>query len=369
MSSAETPLQPGPQSRIQPDPAAVEAFGERLVGALNGASLMLMTSIGHRTGLFDALAGREPRTSAEIAADAGLSERYVREWLGAMVTGDIVRYDPEGGFFWLPDDHAALLTSDAQPNFAVSTQFFSVLGGVEDRIVDCFKSGGGVPYAAYPRFHEVMAAESEQTVVAALVPEVLPLAPGLIERLRSGIEVLDVGCGRGRAALELAERFPASRVAGYDFSEEAIADARAEAERRGLTNVRFEVADAARIDEPARYDLITAFDAIHDQARPDLVLAAIRKALKPDGTFLMQDIATSGRLEDDREAQPAAPFIYTISTMHCMTVSLACDGHGLGAAWGRDTALRMLDEAGFEVEQVHQLPHDFMNDWYVIRRG
>jgi hypothetical protein len=157
-----------------------EAFAEKMLGTINGAGLALMTSIGHRTGLFDTMAALAPSTSARVAEAAGLNERYVREWLGAMTTGGVVEYDPARGTYHLPPEHAAFLTRAASPNnLAVTTQFVAVLGAVEDRIVECFRAGGGVPYSAFGRFHETMAEESEQTVVAGLTDSILPLAPGL----------------------------------------------------------------------------------------------------------------------------------------------------------------------------------------------
>lgn len=347
------------------DPAKVDAFGATLAEVMNHAGVALMTSIGHRTGLFDAMARLEPADSERIAEEAGLSERYVREWLGAMVTGGVVEYEPDGATYRLPAEHAALLTRAASPNnLAAGMQFFAVLGAAEDRVVEAFRHGRGVPYEAYPRFHEVMAEESAQTVVAALDEHILPLEPGLGDRLERGIDALDVACGRGLAALHLAERFPRSRFAGYDFSAEAVAAASAEAERRGLGNVRFAVLDLAGLDEPGRYDLITAFDAIHDQAAPDLVLRRIAEALRPGGTLLMQDISGSSCVHADRE-HPLGAFLYTISCMHCMSVSLAGGGPGLGAMWGRATALAMLREAGFRRVRVEALRHDPMNVYYL----
>ncbi len=342
-----------------------EAFGEKMVGTLNGAAIALMTSIGHRTGLFDTMAGMSPAPPETIAAESGLQERYVREWLGAMVTGGIIDHEPGLNTFHLPPEHAALVTRAAgADNIASSMQWIAVLGGVEDDVTEVFRSGGGVPYSRYPRFHEVMAEESNQTVVAGLREHILPLVPGLTERLESGIDVLDVGCGRGRALQLLAKSFPRSRFTGYDFSEEAVKVARQEAAAQGLSNLHFAVRDAGHFHETASYDLITAFDAIHDQIRPDLVLANIARALRPGGTFLMQDIQASGHVHGDRDYM-LAPFVYTISCMHCMTVSLSNGGMGLGAAWGKERALSLMADAGFGDVRVETLPHDIINYYYL----
>ena len=346
-----------------------EAFGERMLSILNNGALALMLSIGHRTGLFDAMADLPPSTSAQIAATAGLNERYVREWLGAMVTGGILDFDPASGLYKLAAEHAASLTRAATPNsIAAFAQYIPILGVVEDQIVECFEKGGGVAYSPYPRFQQVMAEDSGQTVVPALNDTILPLVPGLIESLNRGLDVLDVGCGSGRAVNTMARVFPNSRFVGYDFSEEGVAAGRAEAQRLSLSNARFDVKDVTRLEESGQYALITAFDAIHDQAQPDRVLSCISKALRSDGSFLMQDIRSSSQLQKNLD-HPVAPFLYTISCMHCMTVSLAQNGAGLGAMWGEEKAREMLREAGFTKVEVNQLPHDFQDNFFIATKA
>lgn len=345
-----------------------EAFAERVLGILNSGALALMTSIGHRTELFDTMAELPPSTSQQIADAAGLNERYVREWLGAMVTGHFVAYNPTDKTYALPAEHAAFLTRGASPdNIAPFAQYIGLLGSVEDQIVDCFYKGGGVPYSEFKRFHEVMAEDSGQTVVAALEEHILPLVPGLTQALQQGIDVLDVGCGSGRALGKLAQLFPNSRFTGYDLSEEAIGTANLVVQGRGLTNIQFQVKDTATLDEVNGYDLITTFDAVHDQAQPDVVLCNIYNALRPDGIYLMQDIHASTDVGGNLE-HPAAPLLYTISCMHCMTVSLALGGMGLGAMWGQEKALQLLSDAGFAQVEVKRLAHDFQNDYYIVRK-
>ncbi len=336
---------------------------------LNHASLSFMLSLGHRTGLFDVLQELDrPATSQEIADLGQLDERYVREWLGAMTTGGILDHEGQTRTYRLPPEHAAWLTRDASPNnLAVVMQFFSVFGKVEDRILECFRNGGGVAYEHFDRFHEVMAEESYQTVVSALDDHILPLVDGLIEKLARGIDAVDVGCGRGLALMRMAQRFQRSRFVGYDFSKEAIGWARDEADRRGLTNIRFEIRDAARLDDEQRFDVVFAFDAIHDQIDPHGMLAGIYRALRDGGLFLAQDIRSSRDVAKNLD-HPMAPFLYTISTMHCMTVSLAHDGCGLGTCWGEELASEMLADAGFASVTVNTLEHDIMNNYYVCRK-
>ncbi|ESA37952.1 transcriptional regulator [Leptolyngbya sp. Heron Island J] len=350
------------------DEQKAEAFGDRLLGMLNSGALASMLSIGHRTGLLDTMATLSASTSLQIAEAAGLNERYVREWLAALVTGRIVDYDSASRSYSLPAEHAVFLTREASPNnLAATMQFVPLMGAVEDAIIDCFYHGGGVPYSAYTRFHEVMAEDSAQTVIAGLDTHILPMVPGLIEALASGIEVADIGCGQGRAIQKLAGMFPSSRFVGYDFSPEAIAWAKAESQRLTLENITFQIQDAAQITEDSQYDLIFAFDAIHDQAQPETVLQNIHRALRPGGLYLMQDIRASSHLENNLD-HPVAPLLYFISCHHCTAVSLAAGGPGLGTMWGEELALEMIEAAGFTRIEVKQLEHDFQNNYYLARK-
>jgi hypothetical protein len=208
-------------------------FAERMLRTTNEAALALVVSVGHRTGLFDVMAAMPAATSAEIASRASLDERYVREWLAVTTTGRIVEHDGAAGSYWLPADHAAWLTRAAgMNNLAIGMQYIGLMALVEDQIVDCFRHGGGVPYSAFPRFQAVMAEDSGSVQDATLIDVTLPLVPGLIERLRQGIDVADVGCGSGHAANLMAEAFPRSRFTGFDFSDTGIAAARLEADRK-----------------------------------------------------------------------------------------------------------------------------------------
>jgi SAM-dependent methyltransferase len=340
-----------------------------MLGMMNEAALALMVSVGHRTGLFDAMAQLPAATSDQIASAAGLDERYVREWLGAMTTGRITEHDAAAGTYTLPAGHAAWLTRAAGlQNMATGMQYIGLLGLVEDQIVDCFRHGGGVPYSAYPKFQAIRAEESRAEQDATLIGKTLPLVPGLIGRLEDGIDVADVGCGSGYAVNLMAATFPRSRFTGFDFSGPGIAAARAEAERDGLANARFEERDATCLGETDCFDFITTFDAVHDQARPDLVLAGIAAALRPGGVYLCVDTSASSNVADNMD-YPLAPFLYTVSTMHCMTVSLADGGMGLGAMWGEQTARRMLAEAGFTSVESYRVDGDIVDAYLVATKS
>jgi 2-polyprenyl-3-methyl-5-hydroxy-6-metoxy-1,4-benzoquinol methylase len=352
------------------DARKAERFAARFSRALNDGALCLMAAIGHRTGLLDAMREQPPSTSVQIAERAGLNERYVREWLGAMVTSGVVDVDEDSTLYHLPPEHAAYLTRAAgADNFAVFTQYISLLGNVEDEIVECFKHGGGVPYEKYPRFHGVMAEDSGLSVMSSLESHILPLVPGLAERLAAGIRTLDVGCGSGRILNRLAELFPDSRFVGMDLSAQATANGRADASAKGLHNVDFVTRDLSDFDQtavPEAFDLITTFDAVHDQSRPLNVLKGIRRSLAPDGVYLMQEIKGSSHVYHNID-HPIGTFLYAVSCMHCMTVSLAQGGEGLGAMWGEEKTRDYLTRAGFRSIEKHELAHDIQNNWYVVR--
>lgn len=349
------------------DAERAEAFGGRMLGLLNDSLVALAVSVGHQTELFEVLATLPPSSSEEVATAAGLEERYVREWLAIMTVGGVLEYNAAAGRYRLPAEHAASLTRAAGPgNLASATQLLPLLAQVEGDIVQCFHEGGGVGYERYSRFARLMRDDSAQLYDVALLDRILPLIDGLGERLESGIRLADVGCGGGHALNILARAYPNSSFAGYDLLADAIDIARSEADSYGLANVEFETLDITRWETEAEFECITAFDAIHDQAEPRKALAAIRRALKPGGVFMMVDIAGSTRLEENLE-HPFAPFGYGISLFHCMTVSLAQGGEGLGTMWGKEKALELLAEAGFENVEVKQLGDDFFNNYFIAR--
>jgi len=350
------------------DNSRAEAFATKMFQFLNGGMLSLMISIGYKTGLFDTISQLQPSTSVEISQAARLNERYVREWLGAMVTGNIIEYDPSTEKYLLPKEHSAFLTKKSGiDNLAVLAQYVSLMGNVEDKIVNCFRNGGGLPYSEYPTFQQLQAEETARIFDSKLTNQILPLIPDIINKLNNGLEVLDIGCGRGHAINLMGKAFPKSKFTGCDISREGISSAKEEAKNLGLTNVQFEIKDALLIEELGKFDLITAFDTIHDQTQPTKVLKVINASLNNDGFFLMQDIAASSNVEKNIDSL-LAPALYTISTMHCMTVSLAFGGEGLGTMWGKELAVKKLDEAGFKDIEVKNIEGDIMNYYYLARK-
>jgi SAM-dependent methyltransferase len=355
---------------VKLDQSKLAAFGEKMLSILNGGMSAYMISIGHRVGLFDVMGqlGR-PATSEDIARAAGLNERYVREWLGAMATAGIVDYEPGQGAFVLPPEHAAMLTRAAGANnFASFAQFLPMVASVQDELIDKFRNGGGVPYSSYPNFHEAMAEVSGQVFDATLVDIALPLIPGAVERLNAGISVADMGCGSGHAINVMAKAFPNSTFVGMDFAESALTAGRTEAAAWGLGNATFRVQDAAKLTGEETFDLITTFDAVHDQADPQGMVDGIHRALKPGGYWLCVDIQASSHIGENLN-HPLGPFMYGVSCSHCMTVSLAYDGDGLGAMWGVQKAREVFAKAGFTDVAVHNVPGDPTNNYYVCHKA
>lgn len=349
------------------DTAAAEEFAERLFGDYTSAMVTLMIDIGHRTGLFDAAAAG-PATSTDLAERAGLTERYVREWLGAVTTAGITSYDPLTRTYTLPAEHAACLTGDGATNVAPLSLIVGHLATHIGDVTTAFREGGGVPYEKFrPGFTDVMDGINRGLFDGQLIDGVLPLAGDVPARLAAGIRAADIGCGTGHALVVLAKAFPASTFVGYDIAADAIDQARAEAAEAGLTNVTFEVRDVADLPADARFDVVFAFDAIHDQADPERVLRGVHDALVPGGSFVAVDIKASSHLENN-VGNPIAPLLYAVSTMHCMTVSLACGGAGLGTAWGEELARQMFADAGFEVVSVSDVPDDPIDILYHCRR-
>jgi len=311
------------------DKNRAKAFMGTMMGIINGGSLALMVSIGHRI----------------VDLTSGETE--------------------DQNQFVLPAEHEKLVTRAGGPlNIAGTAQYISLMGLVEDDVVEAFTTGAGVPYSRYPAFQALMAEQSAARFDIGLLDEMLPLMPGCIEALEAGATLADIGCGSGKAVLIMAEAFPNSTFTGFDFSTEGIATANAMAAERGLTNVHFVEADAAelQVDEP--FDFVTSFDAIHDQGRPRKVLEGIRGALKAGGTYLCVEPRAAGTLEENLQ-EPMAAWMYSISTMHCMSVALVDGGEGLGTAWGEAKAREYLGDAGFDSIETHSVPSDRFNNYYL----
>jgi SAM-dependent methyltransferase len=356
-----------------------EAFQQKMVTLLNQGALNLAIAIGYRTGLFEAMAEiGQPAAIAAISETAGMDRRYVREWLAIMAAGGIVELDGQSGGgkrYHLPPEHAACLIRKAgNRNLAVYSQEIPILTvSAMDAVVDAFEHGDGLPYTAYPGFQAFMSELSNAKHRETLVDKFLPAVAGgdLVRDLRRGIRVCDIGCGEGVALVLMAEAFPESRFLGIDASPEAIDSANRLLEGRSLSNVAFVVRDAATLKEDTTlegaFDYIVAFDAIHDQVAPGKVLAGIHRILSTQGLFSMVDIAAESDLQANLD-HPMAPFLYTVSLLHCLPVGRYRGGEGLGMMWGRQKAVAYLERAGFSRVDVVKMPHDAFNYHYLCRK-
>jgi SAM-dependent methyltransferase len=345
----------------------VSAFGQELLTRYSDAMTVLFIDIGDRTGLLEAAA---PGGSAvEIADRAGLAERPVREWLHGMVTAGVIEHDPQAASFRLPEEHAALLIGPTPYNLAPLARAASFSMARGPQLAEAFETGKGLPVdELHGGLTEVSDRLSRHRFDALLIDVYLPAAGEIVDRLRtSGGRVADVGCGTGHAANLLAQALPEAEVIGYDQYADGLELARAEAAHLDLDNIRFEVADARDVAADGAFDLITAFDVIHDLPDPSGTLTAIRNALTADGVFLMYDVGAPSDLAE-QAGVPWAPLMYGLSLAYCVQNALAGDGEALGNMWGRERAEQLLLEAGFGQVDVTDPPLDPMNLLYACRR-
>lgn len=340
---------------------------DKVFGDLSGTYVTLLCVLGDRLGLFKTLFSAGPATSKELAERAGINERYCREWLSGLVCAGYLEYEPSSCRFSLPPEHAPALVYETGPMFIAGIyQSFSAEVKNLDRLAEVFKHGGGVPPEAYD---ENECAGTERMTSAwfenLLVQQWIPAVPEVKHALEKGISVADVGCGRGKALIKLAQTFPNSHYFGYDVFGPAIEAARANAAAaRVADKIVFKQMDI--VDGlPEQYDLITTFDVIHDMVKPREALRAIRKALRPNGTYLLLDFNIKDKLEDNKG--PFAALLYGFSIFYCMTVSLASGGEGLGTAGLPESKIRELcAEAGFSTVRPLSIDNPF-NTLYEIK--
>ncbi|KAJ8029389.1 2-methoxy-6-polyprenyl-1,4-benzoquinol methylase, mitochondrial [Holothuria leucospilota] len=337
-----------------------EDFAARMNTVLVHACTSMSISVGYEVGLFDLLAGmKEPKTSQEIADAGDLKERYVREWLGAMVCAKIVELDSTGEKYYLPPSRAQALTTDGPLADAVlEGLLLPTLGGeVYSRVRECFKKDGprGVSQDHYSDTHRVIGQMTKGFHENLCIPGVVYTYPELRDKLEKGIIVLDIGCGQGVSTITHAKTFPNSTFYGVDFLEESLKPGKEKADNLGLKNVKFLAYDAAKLPEDwdEKFDYVFMHDALHDQAYPDKVLREVYRVLSPGGIYLALEPKSYTKVKDNLEKLEGIAILYTLSLMHCMPTSLFFEGGmGLGAAWGREKAVEMITEAGLEVDQA-----------------
>lgn len=349
------------------DEARLGAFMQRALGDAAGLMATVLAGLGDRLGLFKVLAESGPITSRELAQRAGVDERYAHEWLHGMHAAGYLTLDRSDRLFTLPPEHAQVLASEGGP-FFLGGAYQLTFGNLKplERLAEAFRAGGGVPQAAYPSdTWEGMGRFSRSSYDNLLVQRWVPAVTGLEQRLTSGLRWADVGCGSGLAAIRLAEAFSASTFVGYDSFESQIELARAAAAAAGVSDcVRFEVRDAAA-GLPARFDVVSAFDVVHDAVDPAGLVRAFRDALEPDGLCLLLEMNSADDPADN--VGPLATLLYGVSIVYCMTTSLAHGGAGLGTCGLPEARLRELCASG-GFSEVERLPvDDPFNALYAVR--
>jgi SAM-dependent methyltransferase len=303
--------------------------------------------IGDRVGLFQAMAGAGPQTVDQVAAKSGLDARYVREWLGAMAAARYVEYDAGAETYLLTPEYAAALADEDSPFFVGSYfQMAQAAVSVAPRVAEAFRNGKGVTQAEYPKsFFEAAERNSRTRYEHKLLRKWIPAMPQVVAALEAGGLAADVGCGGGRAAIMIAQAFPKAHVVGFDIHAESIKRARRNAEVAGVGDrATFEVANGSDLPE-CGFDFVSTFDVVHDSVDPVGLMIGIRRALKANGTYLVQEINISNNVGEN--IKPMGKMIYSVSTLYCMTTSLAHGGAGIGAAMGEPKARELATAAGY----------------------
>ena len=330
------------------DEAKLEAFMGQAVGDLGAAISGLLVHLGDRLGLYKAMAGAGPLTSAELAERTGCAERYVREWLNNQAAGGYVVYDPATERYELPEEQAAALADEDSPVF--------VCGGFEgiascyadaDTFVDAYRTGRGVGWHEHDeRLFRGTERFFRPSYRAHLVADWLPALDGVVTKLERGAKVADVGCGFGASTILLAQAYPSSRVTGFDYHDGSIAAARKRAADAGVGDrAVFEVAGAH--DFPGSgYDLVCFFDCLHDMGDPVGAARHVLDTLAPDGHVLLVEPFAGDRVEDN--LHPLGRAMYGFSSVVCTPASLAQEvGLALGAQAGEQRLRQVFEEAGF----------------------
>jgi SAM-dependent methyltransferase len=339
------------------DQARADAFVGKVVGDTVGLATTAMASAGDRLGLFKNLASNGPSTSAELAVRTGTHERYVREWLGAMANAGYLEYEPTSRRYTLPAEHAPVLAQETGPVFfgGVHEEFVGLLASFE-KLLGHMRSGGGLGLEDYPdSMYEGIDRFSAGWFENLLIPVWLPLVPHVLSRLEQGTRLADVGCGRGRALIKLAQAFPESRFVGYEVYAPNVDAAVKNVRAAGLEDrITIRHADASDGLE-GRYDVITTFDVVHDAVNPRGMLRAIHDALQPDGSYLCLEINCSDKPEENMG--PIGTLLQSCSVLLCLTLSLSANGEGLGTLGLHEPKLRELGTAaGFA--SVRRIPMD-----------
>ena len=334
-----------------------------------GEMVSLMIHLGDRLGLYRAMVGAGPIGAAQLATRTGLAERWVREWLLSQAAGGLVRSD-DGLNFELPPEAVPVLADDRTSLWFAAGAFhgYSASPEVVDALAEAFRSGVGLTYDQLgpAGAHQVERMLGPWTRLA-LVAEILPALKGIPERLGVGCRVADVGCGTGLAVFAVAEAFPNSFVEGFDPSMHAIDVAERRLDESALTNAAFHRLPAQALPDEPTFDLVMTLDCLHDMAHPVEAANAIRRALRPDGAWLIKEIK-AGETWAENAKNPVLAMMYATSVATCMSSALSePGGAGLGTlGMTRSRAEQMCSSAGFSSFEVHEFP-DPVNVYFEVR--
>lgn len=351
-----------------------DKLAERLFSSTLGALDVASIHLGDRLGLYKALVQEGPLTSAGLAREAGISPRYAREWLEQQTVAGLVDVeDPsmpaDERLYSLPAEHVgALVNPDSIEHFVPFISIVATAAGQIDALVEAYRSGGGVPWEAFgPCMRTGQSAGNRPSYVHLLAQEWLPAVPGLVDRLRGGARIADVGCGEGWSSIAMALGFPHVTVDGFDIDEASVHAAKHHAQQAGVSDqVTFTLADAGSLSDRGGYDLVTAFECIHDLPDPVGVLATMRSLAEPSGVVLVMDERVpetfTGHSGDSVEQ-----LMYGFSLMVCLPDSMSTPGSRATGTVMRPAVLRgYAQEAGFSDVEVLPIEHDLWRFYQLV---
>ena len=344
------------------DQAKLHEFVMRAVGEMGAAMNAALIVIGDKLGLYKAMSGAGPMTSAELAKKTGTAERYVREWLASQAAGGFVTYDAASGKYTLPPEQALALADETSPVFLPG--FFEVVAACvkdEPKITDAFRSGKGVGWHEHD--HGLFAGTERffrPNYRAHLISEWIPALEGTEAKLKAGAKVADVGCGLGTSTILMAQAYPKSTFVGFDYHDGSIKMAREAAAKAGVGDrVKFEVAKAK--DYPGKgFEFVAFFDCLHDMGDPEGAAKHVKESMAPDGTWMIVEPFAHDKLEDN--LNPIGRVYYAASTMLCTPASLSQEvGLALGAQAGEGRLSKILKAAGFSrVRRAAETPFNIV---------
>ena len=342
------------------DEQRMQAFLGKAVGDLGAAMSAVLMLVGDELGLYRALADG-PQSSDELAAKTGTNERYVREWLGNQAAGGYIEYDAETGRYSMNDEQAFCLANPASPvDLPGAYHVVADLFHIKDRAIDNFRTGKGMEWGEHDA---CLFCGTERFFRAGynanLLTGWLPALDGAVAKLEAGGRVADIGCGHGSSTILMAQAFPNSEFIGIDYHEESIETARQRAQEAGVTNARFECADATTYGE-RDLDVIAFFDSLHDMADPSGAARHARQALKSDGHCMLVEPFAGDSVEEN--LNPVGRVFYGASSLICVPVSLAQNGPALGAQAGEKKLRQvMVDDGGFsQFRRATQTPFNLV---------